>query len=71
MARRRKPKEIEEDPVVAEVRRWRAQVFKGAGGTLAGLIKLLDKPRVAKKTRRRSRSKAEADELRPRRRKAG
>lgn len=42
-------KSEQDNPVVAEVRRWRAKVFKKAGGTLNGLISLLDQPTDARK----------------------
>lgn len=38
MSRRR---DILDDPVVAEVRRWRAQLQEEAGGTLEGLMRLI------------------------------
>jgi hypothetical protein len=45
---RRKPR-VPKDPVVEEVRRWRAAMVRDAGGTLRGLMKLLDKrERVSK-----------------------
>jgi len=31
----------EDDPVVADVRRWRAKLQKEAGGTLEGLMRLI------------------------------
>jgi hypothetical protein len=55
-----------ENPVIAEVRRWRAQVFKDAGGTLEGLASLLEErtllnqplpgPRPVQSLRKRERS---------------
>lgn len=38
---RRRPSKLEEDPVVADVRRWRAELMDEAGGTLKGLLDLV------------------------------
>ena len=40
--RKARKKTMVDDPVVAEVRRIRAQIWKEAGGTAEGLIKLLN-----------------------------
>jgi hypothetical protein len=32
---------IKDDPVVAEVRRWRAKLWKQGGGTLKGVMEML------------------------------
>jgi hypothetical protein len=46
-----------DDPGIAEVRRWRAQIVKEAGGTLRGLMKFL----------RESEANRAASDKRPRR----
>jgi hypothetical protein len=40
---------IEEDPVVAEVRRIRADLWREGGSTVAGLLRLLEAPKVKKR----------------------
>lgn len=61
----------DEDPVVREVRRWRAEVVAQAGGSLKGLLKLLS----AESSRGRRQGKAAREATRPnrsrKRRKAG
>ena len=44
---KRKPR-LAEDPVVAEVRAIRADLWREAGGTVAGLIRLLEQRRRPK-----------------------
>lgn len=61
MARKRRSKPAD-DPVVSEVRRIRARIWRDAGGTPEGLIKLLDERQSSTKTSRprRSRKKSSA-----------
>jgi hypothetical protein len=50
---------VEEDPVVAEVRRIRAELWREAGGTVAGLLRALGARQVPKRrtpARKRGRS---------------
>jgi len=46
---------LPDDPVVREVRRIREQVWQEAGGTIEGLLRLLDRevPRRPKRRRRK------------------
>lgn len=48
---------IEDDPVVQEVRAWRRQLWKDAGGTFAGLKALLDRT-LPLSSRRKSASRS-------------
>lgn len=50
-------KRVLDDPVVREVRGVRQRLWKQAGGTFEGLLKLLDET-VPKKPRRRRRSRS-------------
>jgi hypothetical protein len=51
---------VTEDPVVSEVRRIRAQLWREGGGTVAGLLRLLQPPNLkrpsvnGKRARRRT-----------------
>ena len=49
---RRRIKNPYENPGVADVRRWRAEMVKDAGGTLEGLIRLLGKPERKNRSRK-------------------
>jgi hypothetical protein len=42
---------VKEDPVVEEVRRIRTALWQEAGGTVAGLLRLLEPPKAVKKPR--------------------
>ncbi len=46
-----------EDPVVAEVRSIRAELWREAGGTVSGLIRLIEKRRPTKREHNPARSK--------------
>lgn len=46
--------EPQEDPVVTEVRAIRARMWKEAGGTIAGYLRLLDQEHSGRKPKRRT-----------------
>lgn len=65
----RKPRQqtdpFRDDPTVAEVRRWRTRLEKSSGGTVKGLMHLLDsraatRPAATKAGRQRSKAKRAA-----------
>ena len=61
---------VEEDPVVSEVRRIRAELWREGGGTVAGLLRLLKSPKSLKRPPlgpKRWRSQADAAARRVRR----
>jgi hypothetical protein len=53
---KRNPKPTDE-PGVAEVRRWRAKLWKQGGGTLRGVMALLRDQRAARTTKRPARAR--------------
>jgi hypothetical protein len=61
---RRKSAEWPDDPVVEEVRRWRAKLVGKAGGTVAGMMRYLDE-RAALRTAEGGSTETKA--VRPRR----
>ncbi|UCC31918.1 MAG: hypothetical protein JSU86_06495 [Phycisphaerales bacterium] len=48
---------LAEDPVVAEVRSIRAELWREAGGTVAGLIRLVEQRKPSKRKPTAARSK--------------
>ena len=44
-----KTRSVAEDPVVAEVRRIRAELWREAGGIVAGLLRLLQSRKILKR----------------------
>ncbi len=57
---------LAEDPVVAEVRSIRAELWREAGGTVAGLIRLLEQGKRPRRKPTAARSKRTSRRVGPR-----
>ena len=53
----KKKRRLPEDPVVEEVRSIRAELWREAGGTVAGLIRLIEQRKPSKRKRTAAKSK--------------